>query len=374
MKVLLLGVQLTSLVNFRGPLIRDLVAAGHEVVAVAPEPVEPALSQLQAIGALYREAPLARTGLNPVADLSVFLWLVRLFRQEKPDALLAFQAKAVIYGIPAAWFARILHRVAMIEGVGQGFIQTKGGLKRRIVRFLVPLLYRISLSFAQAIIFLNKDDEADFRAHGIVHRQRVLQIPGIGVDLSHYAAQPLPPLPLTFLMIGRLIVDKGVREYLAAAQRVKALYPDVRFQLLGARDRSHVGIPVGEVEAGGAVEYLGEVQDVRPILAGCHVFVLPSYREGMPRSTMEAMATARAVITTDVPGARETVMDQKNGRLVRARDTESLAAAMIALIQSPEQVQCMGQQSRVLAEQRYDVHRINQLILSVLIPQMSGNQ
>lgn len=373
MKVLLLGVQLTSLVNFRGPLIRDLVAAGHEVVALAPEPVEPALSQLRALGARYQEAPLARTGLNPLADFSVFLWLVRIFRQERPDALLAFQAKAVIYGIPAAWFARIPHRVAMIEGLGQGFIKTKGGLKRRIVRFLVPLLYRISLSFAQAIIFLNKDDEADFRAHGIVHRQRVLQIPGIGVDLTHYTAQPLPPLPLTFLMIGRLIVDKGVREYLAAAKHVKALYPDVRFQLLGARDPSHVGIPVEEVTAGGAVEYLGEVHDVRPFLANCHIFVLPSYREGMPRSTMEAMATSRAVITTDVPGARETVIDRENGLLVVARDIESLTAAMIALIQFPEQVRIMGQKSRSLAEQRYDVTEINKSVMALLLGNVSTN-
>ena len=232
MKILLLGVQLTSLVNFRGPLMRDLIAAGHEVVAIAPEPAEPWLSQLKALGARYIEAPIARTGLNPLKDAKSLIWLWRKLRAEKPDVVFAFQAKAVIYGIPAAWLAGIRRRVAMIEGLGQGFVKDgPQSLKRRVLGAVLPALYWLGLRKAQTVLFLNPDDEAEFRQLGIIRHQKAVQIPGIGVDLVHFSQQPLPAGPPVFLMLARLLIDKGVREFAAAAKAIRKNHPEARFQL-----------------------------------------------------------------------------------------------------------------------------------------------
>lgn len=367
MKVLLLGVQLTSLVIFRRALICDLIAAGHEVVAIAPEPTAERIAQLQALGARYIEPPMARTGTNPLRDIKLLLWLWRVLRREQPNVLLAFQAKAVIYGLLAGWLAGVPRRVAMIEGLGQAFIPgSRGGLRRRVVQFVVPLLYRISLRFAHRVIFLNPDDEADFIRLHLVQPQQVGRIPGIGVDLSRFAPLPLPEGPFTFLINARLIIDKGIRELMAAAAIVKQKFPQVRFLLIGAPDTSHVGISQQEIIQQGAIEYLGFVDDVRMVLAKCHAFILPSYREGMPISTIEAMAAARAVITTDVPGARETVIDKLNGYLVKPRDPNALATAMFRLMENPAALGEMGQASRRLAEERFDVVRINQTIMAEL--------
>lgn len=372
MKILLLGVQLTSLVNFRGPLIRELVALGHEVVAVAPEPCEPWLSRLQDCGARYIEAPLQRTGLNPLADLRLLLWLWRMFWRERPDCLLAFQAKAVIYGTLAAWLAGIKRRCAMIEGLGQAFSERPGpGAKRRLIAGLLPLLYRLSLRRAHLVFFLNPDDLDEFRVRDIVSdRQKLVQIPGIGVDLTYYAAQPLPPPPLKFLMVARLLVDKGVRDYVGAASLVKARFPDVSFSLLGPYDPSPAGVTKEEVESWQDVTYLGETADVRPVLASHHVFVLPTfYREGLPRSSLEALATGRAIVTTDMPGARATVVDDVNGFLVHPRDVAALAAALCRLCEQPALILSFGQASRRLAEERFEVGQINQIIIKAMMEQ-----
>jgi len=367
MKFLVLGSQIASLVNFRGPLIRDLIRLGHQVVAVAPEPAEPWLSQLKALGATYIEAPMARTGINPVADLKLTVWLWQLFRRERPDVLLAFHAKPVIYGGIAAVLAGIKHRTAMIEGLGQGFATEAPTLGRKLVRLLMPLLYKAGLAGAHVVFFLNQDDEAEFRARGIIKKQKVVQIPGIGIDLAHFAPTPVPPPPITFFMMARLLAEKGVREFAAAAAIVKAKYPQVKFQLLGQPENGKAGVPLNEVRQFQAIEYLGETSDVRPYLSACHVFVLPTfYREGLPRSILEAMATGRAILTTDAPGARETVVAGVNGYLVEKRHAAALAAAMERLLQEPDQLQAMGNASRALAEQRYEVGNINRQIIAAL--------
>ncbi len=372
MKILLIGVQLTSLANFRGPLIRDLVAAGHEVVAVAPEPKEPWLTRLRECGARYVEAPLQRTGINPLADLALTWWLARLCRHEKPDVVLAFQAKAVIYGLPAAWLAGVKRRCAMIEGLGQAFSDEPiQGFKRKLIAGLLPALYKWSLKAAQLVFFLNPDDRAEFRARGIITKQhQAVEIPGIGVDLDHFQVQPLPESGMSFLMMARLLADKGVREYAEAARLVKARFPDAVFNLLGPFDSSPAGVTKAEVSSWKSVTYLGETPDVRPFLAGSHVFVLPTfYREGMPRSILEAMASGRAIVTTNVPGARATVVDGVNGFLVHPKDVAALAATLTKLCEQPELVSALGQASRKLAEEKFEVGRINRMIISAMMEQ-----
>jgi glycosyltransferase involved in cell wall biosynthesis len=363
MRLVFLGVQLTSLVRFRGPLIRALKSAGHEIIAIAPDPDPYWQAQLAECGASYIEAPIARTGTNPVRDIAAFFWLWRTLRAQKPDVLFCFQAKAVIYGLLAGWLAGVSRRVAMIEGLGQGFIPG-AGFKRQIVRLCVPLLYLISMPAAHKVIFLNPDDELDFKRRWLVRPQQAVRVPGIGVDLEHFAQTPLPAPPLVFLMIGRLIIDKGVREYAAAAKIVRAKYPAIRFWLIGEPDTSHVGVPAVTLAD---VEYLGVLTDVRPSLASCHVFVLPSYREGMPMASMEALAMGRPIITTDVPGAREMVVQSANGLLVKAKDSNELAAAMIKMIDLAETLGQKGRASRVLAETRFDMRQINRTVMSILL-------
>jgi len=367
MRIVMIGVQLASLVKFRALLIRALIAQGHQVVACAPEPSDYWENLLKETGATYVPMPMSRNGINPLRDLRLFMWLVRMIRLQKPDILFCFQAKAVIYGLPAGWLAGVKNRIGMIEGLGQAFVPGKG-LKRKIVRLVVPALYFIALRFARRVIFLNRNDVDDFKRRYLVRDRQIRLVPGIGIDLEKFSQQPLPvALPLTFLMIVRLIIDKGVREYLAAAQIVKSKHPEVRFQLIGEPDYSHVGVPVNEVQASGVVDYIGEVRDVRPYLAGCHVFVLPTYREGMPVAAMEALATGRAIVTTDAPGAREMVVPGQNGELIPPCDIKALAQALLKIVDSAETLADKGAASRNLAVSRFEVGKINQQIISILM-------
>ena len=372
MKILFLGVQLASLVNFRGPLLRDLVASGHQVVAVAPEPAEPWLGQLAAMGVRFIEAPTARTGINPFADLANFLWLTRLLRQERPEVLFSFQAKAVIWGTLAGLFAGVGRRIAMIEGLGAPFATGPRLALRLMLRTVLMGLYAVSLRAAHVVFFLNPDDRDFFvRWRLLGNKGKAVLIPGIGVDLQHYAAKPLPPEPVMFLFMARLLVDKGVLIFAEAARQLAREHSAGRFVILGPEDVGPAAVAKGEIaawQAAGVPLYAGATDDVRTWLQQCHVFVLPTfYREGMPRSLLEAMATGRALITTDVPGARETVVAGENGYLIQPRDVNDLVRAMKTFILEPELAGKMGLASRKLAEERFEVHKINRQIISAMM-------
>jgi glycosyltransferase involved in cell wall biosynthesis len=260
----------------------------------------------------------------------------------------------------------------MITGVGSA-LGGGSGLKRRSLQWLLRQLYRVALAGVHVVFFQNPDDERLFRSLGLVGRrrgQRIVRVAGSGVDLERFSATPLPAGPVTFLMIGRLIRDKGVAEYVEAAKRIRLVRPDARIQLLGPLDPNPSAISQAELDtwiATGAIEYLGSTADVRPFLAAAHVCVLPSYGEGMPRSVLEAMAMARPIVTTDVPGCRETIVAGRNGLLVPVRDPIALANAMLELIDEPmERLSEMGRESRRIAEERFDVRVVNQAILEAM--------
>lgn len=355
-----------SLVNFRGPLLAALQAKGMHVHVAAPNLPEssPIRQQLQALGYVVHSVPMRRTGTNPLADAFTLWQLWRLMRRIRPAHVLGYTIKPVIYGCLAAWLAGVPRRFALITGLGyafQGQAGARGGL-----RALVQRLYGLVLRRTHKVFFQNPDDQALFRSLGLSPPATPsCVVNGSGVDVAAFSVAPLPAEP-HFLLIARLLGDKGVREYAQAAQRVKTLYPQAEFSLVGWLDENPDAIAQAELDGwvqAGTLDFLGRLSDVRPAIAACSVYVLPSYREGTPRTVLEAMAMGRAVITTDAPGCRETVVDGDNGFLVPVKSVDALADAMARFIIDPTLAARMGQRGRQMAEDKYDVHKVNAVML-----------
>ncbi|WP_448379482.1 glycosyltransferase family 4 protein [Fervidobacterium sp.] len=368
-KIAVIGSDAKMLVNFRGILIKEFVNCGFEVYALASNFDASTSKRITELGAYPVNYNLSRASLNPIHDIAVFLRLTQLLRKIKPDIVFSYTIKPVIYGTLAASILGIPKRYALITGLGYAFNESQGNdqLKRKIARVFATFLYRLALRRASKVFFQNKDDLSEFVNAGIVKSDKAVLVGATGVDLEHFRAS-LPPLqPVTFILVARLLKEKGVPEFVDAARFLRSKYRDVRFLLVGGLDPNPDSISKEEVEGwvkDGIIEWVGQVNDVRPYISQASVFVLPSYyREGIPRSTQEAMAMARPVITTDTPGCRETVIDGVNGFLVPPRNVEALVSAMEKFILQPELIVKMGTESRKIAEERFDVHKINKKLL-----------
>jgi glycosyltransferase involved in cell wall biosynthesis len=360
--------QAFSLINFRGALIEELNQRGVQVYAFASDYDEKSRLSIKAKGAIPLDYSLSRTGMNPLKDLIDLFRLSAQLRRLKIDVTFAYFIKPVIYGTLAAWVAGVPKRYVMIEGAGYVFTEsgTATSWKRRMLRMIGQSLYRIGLSKAHRIFLLNPDDERLFVDEKMATRDKTVLLNGIGLDLAYFQAVPQAQQPVCFIMVARLLREKGVFDFVDAARLVKFRHPTTSFLLLGDVDLNPSSISESQVQAWvdeGVLEWPGHVTDVRPWIAKANVFVLPSYREGLPRSTQEAMAMGRPVITTDVPGCRETVQDGVNGLIVPVRDPNALANAMISFIDTPALIEKMGAESRKMAVNQYDVHQINSLIL-----------
>lgn len=368
MKIIIIGSAPRSLLNFRGPLLKQLVDEGHQVIALAHQATDTIRSGIRKLGVECQDIPVERSSLNPFQDLILLHRLMQVFRHHKPDAVLCYTIKPVIWGGLAARLTGVPHYHAMITGLGYAFVEG-GGWKQRLVQRVASGLYRKALAKADTVFFQNPDDEQEFHKRNLLKStQRTLQVNGSGVDLAHFKDAPLPNAPI-FLVLARLIGDKGIREYSEAARQLKAEYPEARF-LLGGRFDSNPSSAitqeeVTEWEQTGHIEYLGNLEDVRPAIASSSVYVLPSYyREGVPRSILEAMAMGRPIITTDAPGCRETVVEGSNGFLVEHRSVKSLVSAMRRFIEDPDLKNKMGEASLKQARVKYDVHAVNEAIIS----------
>lgn len=360
-----------SLSNFRGPLIQALVARGVRVYALAPDFDATTRAAVENIGAEAVDFTLDRTGIRPFRDAVDAIRLVGLLQRLKPDATFAYFIKPVIYGSLAAKLAGVRRRFALVAGLGYVFTPdgTREGAKRRLLKVAASLLYKAAFRVCETVFLQNQDDVDQLVNSGVLAPDKVILLNGSGVDLDRLS--PIPPLqsPPTFLLMARLLREKGIIEFVEAARTLRRDYPEARFLLLGGADPNPGGLPETLVRTWveeGAIEWLGHVADVRPWIAASSVFVLPSYREGKPRSTQEAMAMGRAVVTTDAPGCRDTVEEGVNGYLVPVRNSAALADAMRAFIETPSLMISMGQQSRRLAEQHFDVHAINRIILTTM--------
>jgi glycosyltransferase involved in cell wall biosynthesis len=384
MRVLIIGAHEDSLIRFRGELLKTLVIEGHTVFACADGPAPAVAAELLSYGVTYHPISLARAGLNPLADLRSLLDLANLMRHIRPNIVLAYTIKPVIYGSFAAALCGISATYSMIEGLGYPFMEfTSPG--HRLTRLIATILYKMALRKNRRVFFLNPDDQKLFLDLKLVRQNQICLINGIGVDLNHYSVVPLPSKDLAFLLIARLLRVKGIVEYVEAAKKLKAKYPQIKFGLVGMADPNPAGVTPDELQGwikSGVIEYHGYLEDVRPAIAASSVYVLPSfYREGLPRTILEAMAMGRPIITTDSPGCRESikrnvnlcishapngVIAGENGFLVPIKNAQKLAEAMEQFILNPELIDHMGACSRQIAVEKYDVHKVNAVILRTM--------
>ncbi|HZJ68237.1 MAG TPA: glycosyltransferase family 4 protein [Kofleriaceae bacterium] len=368
----MIGGWAPSLIKFRGPLLAALVARGHEVIAMAPERSggEPEVrAGLASLGVRFEPIELQRAGLDPLADARALRGLVQRLRALAPDQVLGYTIKPVVYGSLAARLAGVPRRAAMITGMGSALTQVRT-VKQRAIAGLARALYRVALAQCQVVIFQNTDDRDELARVGAVPAgARIAIVRGSGVDLAHYAPSPVPPGPPVFLFLGRLLHDKGIAEYVAAARAVRARHPDVTCRIAGWLDPNPQSLSRQQLDAmvaEGTVEYLGAPDDVRPHLAAAHALVLPSYREGTPRSVLEAMSMNRAVITTDAPGCRETVVDGESGLIVPVGDAGALAAAMMRLVASRDLLERLAAAGHARAALLYDARAVAASVVTAL--------
>lgn len=357
-RVALFGSFAPSLINFRAPLIAEMVRRGHQVFGFAPAIDQETAAKLRALGATPVEVSLGRTSLNPVEALRTVRQLRAALRAHRIEVMIAYTIKPVGLGGQAAK-AEGVRFVPLVTGLGYAFT---GGVepKRLLSRAIGTLLYRRAFTASQVAVFQNRDDLADFRRLKLLPARLPTEIVnGSGIDLDLFPQAPVPD-GVSFLMIARFLGDKGVREYGEAARRLKELHPGVRVSLVGDLDASPDSISRTELYqlVAGGIDLIGRLSDVRPALAEHSVYVLPSYREGTPRSVLEALSVGRAVITTDAPGCRETVIEGENGFLVPPRDARALFGAMLRFVAQPELATKMGQASRALAERKYDARKV----------------
>lgn len=370
MNFLIISSFLPSVLNFRGKLLEAIQQQGFEIHIIAPDLAlfKTEHQKLETLGYYLHEVTMQRTGTNPVADLKTLGNIYTLIKKIKPDYVLSYTIKPVIYGTLAAWLAKVPHRYALITGLGYTFQNVETQTKRSIFQKLVHGLYQQALSRSHKAFFQNPDDLKLFQDLKLLNAQTpTVVVNGSGVNVADFNVLPLPltadqKIKISFLLIARLLGDKGVREYAEAAKIIQHKYPHVEFNLVGWIDENPSAIRQQELDqwvASNILNYWGKLSDVRPAIAESSVYVLPSYREGTPRTVLEAMAMGRAIITTDAPGCRETVTDGDNGFLVEVKSVESLVKAMEKLILQPELIAKMGSRSREIALHKYDVHQVN---------------
>lgn len=372
MKIIIIGTVASSILGFRGPLIKKLLAEGHQVFAFAIDYTLDQKNQLIDWGGVPIDYKLSRSGLNPLADLKMMFSLKKQFVSIQPDIILSYFVKPVIYGTLAAKFAKVPKRIAMLEGLGFAFTEQPEGkaFKTKVIQQIQLLLYRIAFPASTDLVFLNHDDRDELLVKHRLKANYVSVLGGIGLNLVDYPYQKPFLDKIRFLFIGRLLKEKGIFDFLATADLVKQSYPNVEFVVLGSTDTTSPNAlsdaQLQDYIKRDVIIYPGQVNNVAEWIAASAVFVLPSYREGVPRSSQEAMAIGRPILTTDVPGCRETVIHSENGFFVPAFDIHALAERMIWFIENAEQIEPMGLASRKIAEDKFDVHKVNSRMLEIM--------
>ena len=369
-KFLIFANYLPHVLNFRGKLLESIAQLGYEIHVVSPALSDYAADhkKLISLGYYVHQIVMQKTGTNPVTDMKTLVHSYKILNRIKPDYVLSYTIKPVIYGTLAAWLAKVPHRFVLISGLGYTFQEVEEANKRSIFQKFVHSLYQQALAKSTKVFFQNPDDLNLFKELHIVHPMvPAVVVNGSGVDVHDFNVLPLPreesgDIKPSFLLIARLLKDKGIVEYVEAAKQIKKDYANAEFHLVGSIDENPASIEQAQLDqwiADGNITYWGQLNDVRPAIAASSVYVLPSYREGTSRSVLEAMSMGRAIITTDAPGCREPVISGKNGYLVTVKAVDELTDAMRQFIEHSNLYEEMGLASRSIAVEKYDVRKVN---------------
>lgn len=360
MKILLISNTVSSIILFRKKLIERLVNCKHHVYVLIPYNEKNNSKDLEALNITIQYYKSSRTNINPFKEIFSIFSLYTKIKKIAPDTVFSFFPKPVIFGTLAAYFSGVRKRVAMLEGLGYCFTQRPepDPISKKILKLLQVFLYRISLPKAHTVLFLNKDDANEIiKLHNIPLKSYEI-IGGIGVNPNDYVySEASSSEPIIFTMVSRLLIDKGIREFISAAKIVHRHHPSAIFKIIGGIDENLGGISKSEFEKWkkeNIVQFTGVIKNIKDELIKTSVFVLPSYREGVPKSTQEAMHIGRPIITTDVPGCRETVINNINGFLIPPWDANVLAEKMLFFIDNKESIILMGKESRKIAEKKFN--------------------
>ncbi len=340
-----------NIYNYRMGLIKSLIGQGHEVYAIAPR--DEFSNSLIEVGCQYIPIEIDNWGTNPVRDLKLIYDFHKIYKSLKPDVIFHFTIKPNIYGSIAA---RILNipSISNVSGLGTVFME------ETLVTKLVKRMYRFAFRFPKKVFFQNEDDREFFNSHGLVNDEIVETLPGSGVNTDHFAPNGyVRNGKFTFLMVSRLLYDKGVLEYIEATKHIKSNGRIIEFQILGDVDPGHIrGVPeetVADWVSSGLVNYLGTAKDVRPHIDKADCIVLPSYREGTPRVLLEAASMAKPLLATNVPGCNNVVEDNINGYLCKVKDVDDLVSKMKRMIKaSDEELLNFGKNGRKMVISRFD--------------------
>lgn len=366
MKILIISPKNKTVFNFRGDLIRDMIAKGHEVVVVGPN--QDYVEDVLALGVSeFIEAKLVKDNTSIFGDLGYLKKLIFIFRDQKPDLVFGYTIKPVIYGSIAAKLTGVPHIYAMVTGLGR--VYASGGVKAKIVRLITKVLYKLAFLCCDKVIFQNGDDIAELVQQHYLPLEKTVKVNGSGVNMERFRQTELPEQPV-FLMVSRVIREKGVMEFCEAARTVKKTCPEARFILLGGLDVSIGALKMADIQPfidDGSIEFPGEVKDPVSFYQQSSVFVLPSYyREGLPRTLLEAMSCGRAIITTDWPGCREPVVDGVNGYMIPVRDADILAQRMETLAKDPELIRKMGGEAWSICRNKFAIDIVNTQMRDVI--------
>ncbi|MBA3661687.1 MAG: glycosyltransferase family 4 protein [Gammaproteobacteria bacterium] len=365
-KIFVVASYADSLINFRLQLMQEFLKRDFEVVALAPHDLD-VKKILETKNIRFIDIPLQRNGTNPLKDIKLLIALRNIFRKEKPSIVFSYTIKPVVYASLAAQLAGISQIYSLMTGTGYAF--SNHNLKSKLIGKIARKLLKTALSQNTKVFFQNPDNLAFFIKENLITSQKPVAIfNGSGVDCQAFYPAP-QPADVSFLMIARLLYCKGVCEYVSAAAKLKKQYPHVRFKLVGWRDTNPESVSQQELDnwiKQGDIEFLGKLSDVRDSIADSSVYVLPSWNEGMPRTVLEAMAMGKPIITTDTPGCKETVIPSKNGFLIPVQNVDALYKAMAYFILHPEKISGMGEVSRQVAVEKYDVNKVNRSMLEAM--------
>ncbi len=363
MKIVLIASVPESIISFRGNLIKRFLESLDEVHIIAPfkDSDKNVVHTLQSWGVKIHKIELEKSVHSIVKDATYFFHLFKLIKKITPDIVLSYTIKPVIYGSIISGFLRINRTYSLITGLGSNFIG-----KKTISTYLLIWLYKIAISFNKKVFFQNKDDENYFYENKIIKSlKKSVIVNGSGVDLDFYKFSKIPNKH-SILLIARLLKNKGIHEYVESAKIIKEYYPNIKFKIAGGFEKNIDSIDKDEFNdwiKSGYIDYLGSLDDVRPAISDCTIFVLPSYREGTPRSVLEAMSIGRAIITTDAPGCRETVIDGENGFLIPPKNVKLLSDAIKKLIDDLSLCESFGLRSREYVVSKFDQNIVSKNII-----------